>query len=71
MGLKRRTGKREHVNLTLSKEVSEKIDSYADEYGMSRSFAVELMCRKYLKDMVNGVHVLECMQKGGLEDDRN
>lgn len=70
MGLKRRTGKREHVNLTLSKEVAERIDNYADEYGMSRSFAVEIMCRKYLKDMVNGVHVLECMQKGGLDDDR-
>lgn len=71
MGLKRRTGKREHVNLTLSKEVSEKIDEYADEYGMSRSFAVEIMCRKYLKDMVNGAHVLECMKMGGLDDDRN
>lgn len=71
MGLKRRAGKREHVNLTLSKELAEKIDNYADEYGMSRSFTVEIMCRKYLKDMVNGVHVLECMQKGELEDDRN
>ena len=71
MGLKRRTGKREHVNLTLSEEVAEKIDNYANEYGMSRSFAVEIMCRKYLKDMVNGVHVLEYIQKGGLKDDRD
>lgn len=61
MGLKRRTDKREHVNLTLSKEVSEKIDSYANEYGMSRSYATEYMCRAFLKDL----------EKGGLENDRN
>lgn len=71
MGLKRRTGKREHVNITLSQETAKKIDDYASEYGMSRSFAVEIMCRKYLKDMVNGVHVLEYIQKGRLDDDRD
>ena len=61
MVLNRKNCKREHVNLTLSKEVAEKIDSYADEYGMSRSYAIEYMCRGFLKNI----------EKECADDDRN
>lgn len=62
MSLKRRSGFRTHVNLTIARDVAQEIDLYADEYGMSRSFAIEFMCRRYLKDMKNGKHVKEIFE---------
>ena len=61
MGLKRQTGSKTHVNLTISRDVSLAVDKYAAEYGMSRSYAIEYMCRDFLKDLENG----------GPNDDRN
>lgn len=68
MSLKRRNGKRVHVNLTITQEVAEKIDKYANDYGMSRSFAVENMCRTYLRDMELGIHAFEYIRRGGLDE---
>jgi len=68
MTAKKRRSLKEHVNLTISKEVVEKIDKYADDYGMSRSFAVENMCRTYLRDMELGIHAFEYIKRGALDE---
>lgn len=61
MGLKRQTGFRTHINLTISGDIALAIDEYAGEYGMSRSYAIEYMCRGFLKNL----------EKEGTDDDRD
>lgn len=50
MSLKRQRGPRSHINLTIDKDTSLKIDKFAERMGMSRSYAIEYMCRDFLND---------------------
>ena len=50
MSLKRQRGPRSHINLTIDKDTSLKIDKFAEHIGMSRSYAIEYMCRDFLND---------------------
>ena len=68
MSAKRCLCPKEHVNLTISKEVVDKIDRYAADYGLSRSFAFENMCRTYLRDMELGIHAFEYIKRGALDE---
>ena len=50
MSLKRQSGPRSHINLTIDKDTSLRIDKFAEHMGMSRSYAIEYMCRDFLND---------------------
>ena len=50
MSLKRQRGPRSHINLTIDKDTSSRIDKFAEHMGMSRSYAIEYMCRDFLND---------------------